>query len=176
MIRWKVMLLAAMINLNAKADDLWQGFEEFKGNCPSCWTSPFAGEIADTDEINDEDKELVLRIFVSSSMPLSSIRQYFKDSGKYKAILVLKGLPNNSFKQLTQFVQVIGSKERGNLIMDERLFEQFKVGTVPTIILAANGKTDQLVGNVTTAYALELFASCGELAAEAKQLLEEAGK
>ncbi len=140
-----------------------------------------------------------LYIFVSHSMPKALLKSYLKEATKYKGVLVFKGLPNGSFKELFQLVkelteddvthnsEVFGVDQAGVQIDDEA-FESFGVTVVPTIVLSRSKSTieellptesdpslkpsyDSIVGNVGIKYALEQFSSSGDLNREALERL-----
>ena len=101
--------------------------------------------------------EAGLYIFVSHSMPKALLKSYLKEATKYKGVLVFKGLPNGSFKELFQLVkelteddvayndvshnnEVFGVDQAGVQIDDEA-FESFGVTVVPTIVLSRSKST-----------------------------------
>ena len=62
-------------------------------NADCCGTSS-----AYVNNIQDESQILV---FVSSSMPISSLQSYVKEAQKYNAVLVIRGLIDGSFIKTT---------------------------------------------------------------------------
>ena len=90
-------------------------------------------------------------------MPKALLKSYLKEATKYKGVLVFKGLPNGSFKELFQLVkelteddvayndashnkEVFGVDQAGVQIDDEA-FESFGVTVVPTIVLSRSKST-----------------------------------
>lgn len=126
----------------------------------------------------DAESEVTLRVFVSRSMPINSIKQYFADSGSYNAVLVLNGIPEGSFKKLQDFTSLISENKNmeGNLVIDDAAFEKFKITKVPTIVLSKESDGvlvyDKVTGNIQLKYALEYFSQKGELSIAAKEILE----
>jgi len=130
-----------------------------------------------------------LYIFVSTSMPKPLLKAYLKEANKYGGVLVLKGLPQGSFKELTKFViDLTGNNGdlqeiAANIQIDDEAYERFKVVSVPTIVLSkeddyhpnqtSNLKFDKMVGNVGIKYSLEEFSSSGELATQALEYLND---
>jgi len=128
-----------------------------------------------------------LYIFVSQSMPKSLLKNYLHEANKYGGVLVLKGLPQGSFKELTKFVIDLTGKSgdlqdiAANIQIDDEAYEKFQVVSVPTIVLSFTSeyhpnqtaifKFDKIVGNVGVKYSLEEFSKKGELKEEARRLL-----
>lgn len=124
-----------------------------------------------------------LYIFVSSSMPKVLLKEYLHQANIYGGVLVFKGLPNDSFKELSKLVtELIGDasdalEQGGRLQIDDQAFEQFGVMVVPTIILSRADDYhpnqvselifDKMEGNVGIKYALEQFSHSGQLADKA---------
>lgn len=123
-----------------------------------------------------------LRIFVSSSMPISLLRQYHRQAVSYNGTLVFKGLPGGSFKELSKLVMDIAEQgEVGSMEIDDEAFNKFGVIAVPAIVLSHEkdcmGESscriiyDKISGNLDLKSALELFSNKGDLAGEAKKIL-----
>lgn len=119
-----------------------------------------------------------LRIFVSSSMPLTLLKAYNLEAAKYGGSLIFKGLPNGSFKELTKLVMQVskeGEEGLGHIEIDDNAFEKFGINSVPTIILSKNEgegflssknekeEFDKVEGAIGIRLALEKFAESGDL-------------
>ena len=125
----------------------------------------------------------VLQIFVSSSMPRQLLKAYAKEASRYNGVLVFRGLPQGSFRKLTELVMDI-SDEKGEAAMqiDDEAFRGFDIKTVPTIVLSkpaamfsgqtAKDKFDKISGNITIKAALEMISTAGDLADNARGLLK----
>ena len=141
---------------------------------------------------SDEERERQfagLYIFVSTSMPKPLLKSYLQEANKYGGVLVLKGLPQGSFKELTKFViDLTGNNGNlqdiaANIQIDDEAYERFKVVSVPTIVLSVDSeyhpnqtailKFDKMVGNVGVNYSLEEFSKSGELKAQASGYLND---
>ena len=136
-------------------------------------------------------QESELYVFVSTSMPKPLLKAYAQEAKKYGGVLVFKGLPNGSFKELAVLVSELtidpaGTKDTNNspgLQIDDEAFDRFEVSAVPTIILSTTSEYqphqttqviyDKITGNVGIKYALEQFSSSGTLAKEATECLDE---
>lgn len=127
-----------------------------------------------------------LQIFISRSMPVEVIRSYAKEAALYDGVLVMRGLPDNSFMSLSQFyADVIDGnieEEFAGMQIDDESFELYDIKSVPAIILSKNngifdkeddGRYDKIMGNIKIDYALELMAKEGEMRNEAKEILKK---
>jgi type-F conjugative transfer system pilin assembly protein TrbC len=130
-----------------------------------------------------------LYIFVSTSMPKPLLKSYLQEANKYGGVLVLKGLPQGSFKELTKFIiDLTGNNSNlqeiaANIQIDDEAYEKFKIVSVPTIVLSfdpeyhpnqsATFKFDKMIGNVGVKYSLEEFSKSGELTMQASRYLND---
>jgi type-F conjugative transfer system pilin assembly protein TrbC len=116
-------------------------------------------------------------------MPRQLLKTYVKEAHRYKAVLVLRGLPNGSFKELTELVLDISDEHYPvGIQIDDLAFASFGVSSVPTIVLTnpasifaqhtAQDKFDKVSGTITIKAALLMFANDGTLSASAKELLK----
>lgn len=147
---------------------------------------------ADATSSNDNDQLARqftgLYVFVSSSMPKPLLKSYLQEVSKYGGVLVFKGLPGGSFKELTKLVLELTSEEDESLKLassmqiDDEAYERFEIVSVPTIVLSQTDdchptkesvlKFDKMVGNVGVKYALTEFARSGELTKQALECLK----
>ena len=171
---------------NSSIDMMWQ-------NLKSKFESQEQLEIKTGFKSNsDEERERQfagLYIFVSTSMPKPLLKSYLSEVNKYGGVLVFKGLPQGSFKELTKLVIDItgnnGSLQdiAANVTIDDEAYARFKVVSVPTIVLSKEDdyhpnqtavlKFDKMVGNVGVKYSLEEFSRSGELATQALGYLND---
>lgn len=122
-----------------------------------------------------------LLIFVSSSMPISLLKNYYKEAAIYDGVLVFKGLPNNSFQLFSELIINMQNNEASSII-DEELFEKFGIKNVPAFVLykeeqcyeEASCKTiyDKAIGNIGVRNALEEFKENGDMKEYAQGLLK----
>lgn len=128
-----------------------------------------------------------LYIFVSTSMPKLLLKAYLREASKYGGVLVFKGLPKGSFKELIKLVLELTSDQgeaqdlAASMQIDDEVYAQFQVVSVPTIVLSQEDdyhpnqtailKFDKMVGNVGVKYALEEFGKSGELTQQALEHL-----
>ncbi|MBY0292800.1 MAG: type-F conjugative transfer system pilin assembly protein TrbC [Alphaproteobacteria bacterium] len=117
-----------------------------------------------------------LLVFVSFSMPLDSLKALGTHVNQLGGRLVLRGLLNGNFRETAQKLKDLQEE----VIIDPPLFEAYQVERVPTFVLRQKNTGsaeeeavyDRLVGNVSLEYALEQFASSGEMHPEAAEMLQ----
>jgi type-F conjugative transfer system pilin assembly protein TrbC len=131
-------------------------------------------ESASSDNLDDLTSNTSLRIFVSSSMSMNLLKSYAKSAKKYNAILVFQGLPDGSWRKLSDLVSEISGNDNNAIAMqiDDESFKQFGITNVPSFVLAKeedvfseNPKVtfDKVTGSIGIKKALELFKDHGEL-------------
>ncbi len=95
-----------------------------------------------------------LLIFVSFSMPESSLKSLSREAQKQGAVLVMRGLYRDSFVQTAQKLQQLGI----TVDIHPKLFETHHIVSVPTFVKIDNGRPlYSLKGNVTLDFALKKF-------------------
>jgi conjugal transfer pilus assembly protein TrbC len=125
----------------------------------------------------------ILQIFVSSSMSKQSLKSYAREAHRYNGVLVFRGLPSSSFRRLTDLVMDISDEEYPVAMqIDDEAFAQFGIRAVPAIVLTAPAamfseqtakeKFDKVTGHITIKAVLEMFATSGDLADNARELLK----
>lgn len=180
MIFAKKLQVQVQNTLNKELKEKYQEFEQISKNTQNDKTL----DAEDTSTVLRDDNTR-LRIFVSSSMSLNLLRSYYKEAQRYGGHLVFNGLPNGSFKELLRLAQeIVEGNDIGGLEIDDEAFKAFKAGQVPVIVLSrevdslfdAEGAVtqyDSIQGAVSIKYALEEFATRGDLKEEAKQRLAQ---
>ncbi len=110
-------------------------------------------------------------IFVSSSIPKSSLKDLMTQAKNAGAVLVFRGMIV-SLKNTAKFLGDI-NKDNVQAIIDPRLFDLFKIEVVPTIVVLKEATQDcgiggdckitpihdRISGNITLDYALETISS-----------------
>lgn len=101
-------------------------------------------------------------VFLSFSMPKASLRSLAKEASKHNAVLVIKGLKDDSFKTTQQaLLEVAGqnldqkvSQDMQGFEINPDLFKTYQIKKVPTFVLVKNFKEiSRLSGNVSLAFA-----------------------
>ncbi len=101
------------------------------------------------------DQQITLYVFVSFSLPEETWLTLSKEVEKVGGVLVLRGLPENSFNRLA--VKMHALRKQGVHVavqIDPRLFTKFGVEKVPCFVTVDEEKFDKLSGNVSLAFAL----------------------
>lgn len=142
------------------------------------------------EEVSEElvSTRPVLRVFVSSSMNSSLLKNYVEEARHYDAVLIFKGLPGGSWRKLSQLVtEITGDNDEGVAIqIDDEAFDHFGITSVPSFVLSQEDErwmdenagaevSDKVIGNIGIRGALKLIAAEGDLADLASQILERAG-
>lgn len=118
-----------------------------------------------------------LLIFVSSSMQVALLKNYYREAAKYGGILVFKGLPDGSFKELGKLITEMHGdldEEAGaGSIIDDGAFERFGIINVPAFVLYREEECyeetsckvtyDKIVGNIGVRSALLKFIDEGDV-------------
>lgn len=99
----------------------------------------------------DKDK---MYVFVSFSMPIQSLSHLLKEAPYHNAVLVVKGLKNNSFKETAAFLQDFYARQKEEAVgfeINPELFDKHNIMHVPVFLNTHN--QNRLSGNVTLSYA-----------------------
>lgn len=106
----------------------------------------------------NEDREILA--FVSFSMPDDALLRLASEMTSVGGQLVIRGLPKNSFKEFAQRVLALQGKGlQASLQIDPKLFEQYSIAMVPTVVLPEGNSFDKIAGHISLDYALEKFGS-----------------
>ena len=81
-----------------------------------------------------------LYYFISFSIPDRSLRKAVEDAERVRAIMVLKGMKNDSMKETMLAIKEFIGEKRVQFQIDPVLFEEFKINLVPALVLAKNSK------------------------------------
>lgn len=116
-----------------------------------------------------------LFVLVSFSMPDNLIKQYINEAEKYGAHVAIIGLVDNDFIETKSRIgEIIGTSNKGGVIIDPNLFLTYHVESVPAILLTSDeypcqssscqgDKFDIIYGAVQIKFALESFENEGDL-------------
>lgn len=123
-------------------------------------------------ESKQEKDDLV--VFVSLSMPKESLRALAEQSTRYGAVMVLRGLKNNSLKAtMYAMKEIVGDSPKVNIQINPVVFTKLDVRQVPTFAILkgrdiSNGDSQacapasafmSIAGDVPMSYALEKLAA-----------------
>ena len=98
-----------------------------------------------------------LFIFVSLSMGDAALKSLYQEAQDYGAVLVLRGLEDNSFKKTAETLQRLAI----HVQIDPELFERYQVQRVPTFVYLRRQKVHILAGHTSLHYALSRFKAEG---------------
>lgn len=102
-------------------------------------------------------------VFMSFSLEDDLWMQFSKELEKMGGTFVLRGLPQNSFKELAN--RIFDLQEKGvnaPIQIHPHLFQECDVQLVPTIAVIDGNQYDKISGNLSVKYALEKMAKQGE--------------
>ncbi|MDB2613580.1 type-F conjugative transfer system pilin assembly protein TrbC [Chlamydiales bacterium] len=102
-------------------------------------------------------------VFISFSMPDSSLFEISRDLQKVGGSFVLIGLPNHSFINFAQ--KVMDLRDKGinvEIQIDPKSFQKYQVKEVPTFVMKDGSSYDKIVGNISLDKALEISNFEGE--------------
>jgi len=140
-------------------------------------------------EPGDPMEDPSLYIFVSFSMPDPLIRDYLQDALRFGGRVVVRGLVDGSMPKTQQKLASLIEEDESRRIgasVNPRAFEAFDIQVVPAIALGERsvkrcdtedcvvqaGVHDIIYGSVSVQYALEEFASRGDVRAKARKHLD----
>ena len=108
-----------------------------------------------TDQ-NQSSSEPQILVFVSLSLPKASLIALAKDAQKYNAKLILRGVQNNSFKEMLKAIQSLGEELESAMEINPELFKEYDIKAVPTFVLVNAGREiNRLRGNVSLSFAAQ---------------------
>ena len=136
------------------------------------------------DELSSMEAKPRLLIFVSTSMSETLLKNYYKEASKLRGILVFKGLPLGSFKELVGLITRLNDGQEKYVtgsVIDDEAFSKFGVISVPTVVLVEEQvcfeevsckiEYDKIAGNICIRAALEQFAKNGDMRIVASDML-----
>lgn len=116
-----------------------------------------------TNAENLMDRSFKVYAFLSFSVPQETWLELSNDLKKINGVVVLRGIPNNSFVELSKRIQDLDKKGFSiPLQINPLLFEKFAITQVPSYVVVDGDKFDKVTGNVSIKFALDLMTSQGE--------------
>lgn len=105
---------------------------------------------------NQSSSEPQILVFVSLSLPKPSLVALARDAEKHNAKLILRGVKNNSFKEMLKAIQNLGEELEGAMEINPELFKEYDIKAVPTFVLVNSGREiNRLRGNVSLSFAAQ---------------------
>lgn len=102
-------------------------------------------------------------VFMSFSVPDEVWISLSKEMEKRGASFVIRGLPKNSFAELSQ--KIFSLKEKGVNVpiqVDPEKFKKYEIQDVPAFVYAKANKFDKVTGNISLKYALDRIKLKGD--------------
>lgn len=97
-------------------------------------------------------------VFVSLSMPNSSIQAWIEDANQYQATVVLRGLVNNSLKETIARMKSLFTEETlMGIRIDPNAFRRYNIEAVPAVVVddASTNSYTVIYGDTSLASALK---------------------
>ena len=95
-------------------------------------------------------------VMISFSIPEETWVSLSAEMEKIGAVFVLRGLPNNSFKELSKRLQHLSSiGVNAEVRIDPMLYTNYKIDKAPTFLIIGKDSHHTLSGNVSLSYAME---------------------
>ncbi len=117
-----------------------------------------------------------LKVYISLNMPRDSLAAISREVEKVGGKMVLRGLPNNSFSQLSSEIRTLRREGvKANIIIDPKAFQIHRIKEVPCFMLQDGDKVDYILGNISLSFALKLMHEKGEVYKFAGKLYERLG-
>ncbi len=127
-------------------------------------------------------------IFVSFSMPQTSLKLMMHQAEIIHAPVIIRGLVNNSFKATIQKMAELTKDNHGGVQIDPTLFRRFQINKVPAVVVWNENECapsqsclenyDVIYGDVTLDFALKKIAAendaLSEIATRASSILRGA--
>lgn len=106
-------------------------------------------------------------IFVSFSLPDTTLKSLYRDTKRTGGKLVLRGLYQNSFKKTVVKLRELEIE----IVIDPLIFRKYQITAVPTFLLLKEESAFQIRGHISVIYALQQMINQGNVAA--KELLTQ---
>jgi conjugal transfer pilus assembly protein TrbC len=112
---------------------------------------------------NNEETIPAFYVFMSFSLKDTTWLEWSKQIETLGGAFILRGLPNQSFKELASHLNHLNDiGVRATIQLNPQLFDQYQIQQVPAVVVAEEETFDKITGNVTLDYALETLAKEGE--------------
>ena len=106
--------------------------------------------------LDHQDTETSLYVFMSFSVPDETWLMLSEEIIRYRGIIILKGLPGNSFKELAFRINALRSRGmKAPVQIDPNLFVRFGVDSVPSFVKINEESFNKISGNFSLEFALE---------------------
>ena len=97
-------------------------------------------------------------IFVSFSMPDSSLRQWFAQAQRLHAPLIVRGLVNDSFPQTRSKIATLLTNPSSGFVLEPRLFTDYQITQVPAVVVRNTSVACPATQDCPHAYPFDVIA------------------
>lgn len=97
-------------------------------------------------------------VFVSLSMPKETLKSLHNEANEQNAVLLLRGLKENSFKKTAEYLRELEMSVQIN----PELFKKYQVSKAPTFVWIKGNEYHTLTGNISLQYAKDKFLEIGK--------------
>ena len=153
---WFITLFPTMAEALVSVDPVFtQGIYAKTLHQGSEWSHD--GNMDSGTDSQEPDDWYKLFVFVSLSMGDAALKSLYQEAQDYGALLVLRGLEDNSFKKTAETLQRLSISVQ----IEPELFERYQVKRVPTFVYLRPQKVHILAGHTSLHYALSRFKAEG---------------
>lgn len=149
--------------VNSLPTGVCRGQQDDKGElaiAPGCLKkNRMKGEKEQQAHTSVKDRKIL--VFVSFSMPKASLTALSKEAEKYGAVLVMRGLKGDSFKDTQAAFQALGEEVWSGIEINPELFDTYQIKQVPVFVRVKSTpggeqrEIARLSGNVSLAFAAQ---------------------
>lgn len=109
------------------------------------------------------EADIPVYVMISFSVPGETWVGLSTEMEKIGAVFVLRGLPNNSFKELSQRVQHLNQLGvKAPIQINPNLFTTHNIERVPTFLIVEKERSDKVTGNISLSYAVKKMGGLGK--------------
>lgn len=100
-----------------------------------------------------------LKVFMSFSVPMETWKDFSKQLEQMNGVFVLRGIPGNSFKTLSQkVIELRAAGVNAPLQIDPEIYEKYHIDAVPAFVMEDGAQYDRVVGNIRLEHVLKIFS------------------
>lgn len=106
-------------------------------------------------------KDPKILVFVSFSMPKASLNALAKEAEKFGAVLIMRGLKDDSFIKTQIAFQALGEEEKSGIEINPELFDTYQIKQVPVFVRVKSTpagdlqEISRISGNMSLAFAAQ---------------------
>lgn len=107
-----------------------------------------------------DEKSVEIYIFLSFSVPEKVWLDLSHELDNKKGVIVIRGLPGNSFNALSE--KIYNLKDKGlmaDIQIYPQLFEKYQIKQVPAFVIINGNEFNKILGNISLQAALDITGS-----------------